>query len=96
MSRWRNCGCAYCRTRGLMWPAILITLGVLFFIQQYGNWDYTLDRTWPIILIVIGVVKLISDTASTEGHVDPRTQWQTPPTQQAPPPPPPSAPPPIR
>lgn len=93
MSRWRNCGCAYCRTRGLMGPAILITIGVLFFIGQY-TWQYGFDRTWPIILIVIGAVKLLSDTASSEGHVDPRTQWQ-PPTQQPPiqPPPPPSAPP---
>ncbi len=97
MSRWRNCGCAYCRTRGLMGPAILITIGVLFFIGQY-SWQYSFDRMWPVILIVIGGVKLISDMASTEGHIDPRTQWQTPPTQQAPPPPPPppSSPPPIR
>ncbi|MFZ0640667.1 MAG: DUF5668 domain-containing protein [Candidatus Acidiferrales bacterium] len=96
MSRWRNCGCAYCRTRGLMGPAILITVGVLFFIGQY-SWQYSFDRMWPVILIVIGAVKLISDTASTEGHVDPSSQWQTPPTQQVPPPPPPpSSPPPIR
>lgn len=94
MSRWRNCGCAYCRTRGLMGPAVLITVGVLFFIGQY-SWQFGFDRTWPILVIVIGAVKLLSDTASTEGHVDPRTQWQQtpPPTQQ--PPAPPSAPPPL-
>lgn len=95
MARWRNCGCAYCRTRGLMGPAILITIGVLFFIGQY-SWNYDFGRTWPVILIVIGVVKLIGDTASTEGHVDARTAWQTqPPPGQQPPivPPPPSAPP---
>jgi hypothetical protein len=96
MSRWRNCGCAYCRTRGLIGPAIIITVGVLFFIGQY-SWQYSFDRTFPIIIIVWGVLKLISDSASTQGHVDPRTQWQTPPTQQPPivPPPPPSAPPPL-
>lgn len=92
MSRWRNCGCGYCRTRGLMGPAILITIGVLFFIGQY-SWRYSFADTWPIILIVVGVVKLISDTASTEGHVDARTAWQTQPPQQ--PPAPPSAPPPV-
>lgn len=92
MSRWRNCGCGYCRTRGLMGPAILITIGVLFFIGQY-SWQYSFDRTFPIILIVIGVVKLISDTASTEGHIDARTAYQAPPSQQVPPPPPPTAPP---
>lgn len=96
MSRWRNCGCAHCRTRGLMGPAILITIGVLFFVGQY-SWQYSFDRTFPIIIIVIGVVKLISDTASTEGHVDARTAWQTPPGEQPHivPPPPPSAPPPL-
>lgn len=92
MSRWRNCGCGYCRTRGLMGPAILITIGVLFFIGQYSDWRYTFDRTWPVILIVIGVVKLLSDTVSAEGHIDPNTAWQNPPTSQAPPPPPPQPP----
>lgn len=94
MARWRNCGCAYCRTRGLMGPAVLITIGVLFFIGQY-TWQFGFDRTWPILIIVIGAVKLLSDTASTEGHIDPRTQWQqtSPPTQQ--PPTPPTAPPPV-
>lgn len=92
MARWRNCGCMRCRTHGLMGPAILITIGVLFFIGQI-SWNYDFGRTWPVILIVIGIVKLLSDTASTEGHVLP---WQTPP---APPqsgsqvPPPPAAPP---
>lgn len=89
MSRWRNCGCAYCRTRGLLGPAIIITVGVLFFIGQY-SWQFGFDRTWPIVVIVWGAVKLLSDTASTEGHIDPRTQWQQtpPPTQQPPAPPP--------
>ncbi len=91
MARWRNCGCARCRAHGLMGPAILITVGLLFFIGQI-SWDYSFDRTWPVILIVIGVVKLLSDTVSTEGHVDP---WQTPQTPQPPgsqAPPPPAAP----
>ncbi|MHB8487075.1 MAG: LiaI-LiaF-like domain-containing protein [Candidatus Acidiferrales bacterium] len=79
-----------CRTRGLMGPVILITIGVLFFIGQY-NWHYSFERLWPVILIVIGVVKVFSETASTEGHVD-RSGWQTPPSGS--PPPPPNVPPP--
>jgi hypothetical protein len=75
---WRNCNCTRCRMRGLMGPAILITLGILFFIGQY-NWHYSFERLWPIILIVIGVVKVLSETASTEGHVDARG-WQNPST----------------
>ena len=90
MSAWRNCSCMRCRTRGLMGPVILITIGVLFFIGQY-NWHYSFERLWPIILIVIGVVKVLSETASTEGHVDP-SGWQTPPSGS--PPPPPNVPPP--
>ncbi|HEV2315337.1 MAG TPA: DUF5668 domain-containing protein [Candidatus Acidoferrales bacterium] len=79
-----------CRTRGLMGPVILITIGVLFFIGQY-NWHYSFERLWPVILIVIGVVKVLSETASTEGHVDP-SGWQNPPSGS--PPPPPNVPPP--
>jgi hypothetical protein len=86
---WRTCNCAHCRVRGLMGPAILITIGVLFFVGQY-NWDYSFERLWPVLLIVIGVVQLLSATASTEGHVDPRATWQNPPQ---PPPMPPQAPP---
>ncbi|HEV2289951.1 MAG TPA: DUF5668 domain-containing protein [Candidatus Acidoferrales bacterium] len=77
MAYWRTCNCARCRIRGLMGPAILITIGVIFFIGQY-NWDYSFERLWPVILIVIGVVRLLSDTASMEGHVD-RMGWQVPP-----------------
>ncbi|HEV2222470.1 MAG TPA: DUF5668 domain-containing protein [Candidatus Acidoferrales bacterium] len=79
-----------CRTRGLMGPVILITIGVLFFIGQY-NWHYSFERLWPIILIVIGVVKILSETASTEGHVN-QSGWQAPPSGS--PPPPPNVPPP--
>ncbi|HVB35850.1 MAG TPA: DUF5668 domain-containing protein [Candidatus Acidoferrales bacterium] len=83
-----------CRTRGLMGPVILITIGILFFVGQY-NWHYSFERLWPVILIVIGVVKVLSETASTEGHVD-RSGWQTPPPGSPPPPsnvPPPPPPP---
>lgn len=87
MARWRNCGCARCSAHGLMGPAILITIGVLFFIGQI-SWNYDFGRTWPVILIVIGIVKLLSDTASTEGHVNPWDRQPAPPQGgQAPPPP---------
>ncbi|HKV27655.1 MAG TPA: DUF5668 domain-containing protein [Candidatus Acidoferrales bacterium] len=101
MAHWRNCNCSRCRMRGLMGPAILITVGILFFVGQY-NWHYSFERLWPIILIVIGVVKVLSETASTEGHVDP-SGWQNPATvpPNVPPPassnfPPQNPPPPIQ
>lgn len=86
MSYWRSCNCNRCRMRGLMGPAVLITIGVIFFIGQY-HWQYSFHRLWPVILIVVGVVKLLSETASAEGHVD-RSAWQAPPQNPPQPPPP--------
>ena len=92
----RSCPCARCRAQGLMGPAVLVTLGVLFLLQSYHIVSF--DRSFPVLLLVIGCVLLISRTGSTEGHIEP--QWMTgvapppAPTQQqwtggvTPPPPP--------
>lgn len=37
-------------------PILLITIGVLFAVQEAGYLDFS--RTWPLILIVIGLIKL--------------------------------------
>lgn len=37
-------------------PILLITIGLLFALQQSGMISFT--RTWPLILIVVGVMKL--------------------------------------
>ncbi len=63
----KYCPCARCRSRGLMGPAILITIGVLFLIPQFVH-RLDFGDLWPIILIVIGAVKLFEYGASTEGH----------------------------
>lgn len=63
----KYCPCTRCRSRGLMGPAILITLGVLFLIPQFMH-RLDFGDLWPIILIVIGAVKLFEYGASTEGH----------------------------
>ena len=63
------CQCQQCRTRRLMAPAILITLGVLFLLDSVSRIGF--GRTWPAILLVIGVVKLMQSNASTGGHVGP-------------------------
>jgi Domain of unknown function (DUF5668) len=70
-----RCTCARCRLRGLMGPAILITVGVLFLIAEYSS-RYSFMDLWPILLIVIGIIKLIEATASSEGHItsEPRPQ----------------------
>src|ERR1700755_2371997 len=66
------CSCARCQAHGYMGPAMLITLGVLFLLDQMGrgNW-MEFHFTWPAILIVIGVIKLLEHGASMNGHVAP-------------------------
>jgi hypothetical protein len=63
------CRCERCRTRKLMGPSILVTLGVLFLLDSAGRMEF--HRTWPAILLVIGVVKLMQSNASAEGHFGP-------------------------
>jgi hypothetical protein len=65
------CPCDRCRTRKLMGPAMLVTIGVLFLLENVGSGNLHFGRTWPAILLVIGVVKLVQSNASSEGHVGP-------------------------
>ena len=90
-----GCQCARCRTRRIMGPAMLMTIGFLFLL------DHTLHvanfgRTWPVILLVIGAVKLAQGNASVEGHIplskvlENLAGRSTSPTPPVPPPPPPA------
>ena len=63
------CRCERCRTRKVMGPAILVTLGVLFLLDNTGRMEF--HKTWPAILLVIGVVKLMQSNASADGHIGP-------------------------
>jgi hypothetical protein len=60
----KACECVRCRMRGLMGPAVLITLGIVFL---SGRPHYLPAA----LLIVIGVVLLLQSNAPTEGHVQP-------------------------
>jgi len=100
-----HCSCGRCRAHGFMGPAVLITLGVLFLLDQVGRiyWLH-FDNTWPALLIVIGLVMFLQHNASAAGHV-PRQYGAGPPAWQSqdqrygapqyPPPPPPVTPPPA-
>jgi hypothetical protein len=66
MANGTTCTCKRCSRRGLMGPVVLITIGVLFLLQQMHVASF--NRLWPVILLAIGVVKLLQETASTEGH----------------------------
>jgi hypothetical protein len=60
-----------------MAPAILVTLGILFLLEEFGSWRLGFDHTWPLILIVIGGVILAKRNASMSGHIDPAQEYVT-------------------
>ncbi len=64
-----RCACQRCTIRGLMGPAIIITVGVLFLLHEMRGGYFDFDRTYPVILIVIGAISLAGAFASTKGHV---------------------------
>jgi hypothetical protein len=57
-----------------MGAAILITLGVIFLLENYFH--ISAHRTFPILFLVIGGMLLVSRSGSTEGHVNP--SWYNP------------------
>jgi LiaI-LiaF-like transmembrane region len=62
-----RCGCPRCRLRGLMGPTVLVTLGILFLLDNLHVMAF--DRSWAILLIVIGIVMVLQRTSSAEGHI---------------------------
>jgi hypothetical protein len=64
-----------------MGAAVLITLGVLFLLDELTKLSF--DQSFPALLIVIGVILYLGRSASTEGHVQPFQMGSS-----APPPPP--------
>jgi TM2 domain-containing membrane protein YozV len=62
-----TCQCERCKTRCIMWPAIMVTLGVLFLVDNLHGPSF--ERTWPLLLLVIGGVKLLQSNASEAGHI---------------------------
>src|SRR3979490_2393105 len=65
MANGTKCACQRCSRRGLMGPVVLITIGVLFLLQQMHVASF--NHLWPVILVAIGGVKLTQETASMEG-----------------------------
>src|SRR5271167_3523326 len=45
------CQCARCRTRRIMGPTIVVTIGVLFLLENLHVGDLGFHRTWPVILL---------------------------------------------
>jgi hypothetical protein len=80
-----TCSCDRCKMRCIMWPALMVTLGVLFLMDNLQGPGF--ERTWPLILLVIGAVKLLQSNASDAGHIG--GPPVLPPAGTAPPPEPP-------
>jgi Domain of unknown function (DUF5668) len=67
-----------------MGPVVLITLGVLFLLDQitHARWlDFS--STWPAFLIVVGLILFLEHNASPAGHV-PRSFGAGPPAYRSP------------
>ncbi|HET9182189.1 MAG TPA: hypothetical protein VFP59_08665 [Candidatus Angelobacter sp.] len=77
-----RCSCARCRAHALTGAAFLITLGVLFLLDQ--NWIISFDKSWPILLLVMGGMIFLSRSASTENHIE--RYYRAPAPMNAPPP----------
>lgn len=64
-----KCSCPRCTIRSLMGPAIVITIGVLFLLQEMRGGSFDFGNTYPVILIVVGAVSLASALAPLDGHI---------------------------
>jgi hypothetical protein len=80
-----KCHCQSCTIRGLVGPAVVITVGVLWLLHEAHGGRFYFGSTWPVILIVIGLLHLASSMASHEGHVSPARPLGPPPAPPAPP-----------
>jgi LiaI-LiaF-like transmembrane region len=90
MSENPRCRCPRCTIRALVGPAVIVTVGVLFLLQQMRGGYFDFGNTYPVILVVIGAILLASSLAPMDGHINPSAQPANPPV--APPPAAPGAP----
>ena len=70
-----------------MGGVVLITLGIIFLLNEFHVRDLNFGNLMPLLLIAIGVVLMLKRTASTEGHVQPPNgpPFPMPPMPSAPP-----------
>jgi hypothetical protein len=83
-----RCRCPRCTIRALVGPAVIVTVGVLFLLQQMRGGYFDFGNTYPVILVVIGALLLASSLAPMDGHIN----TNAPSVQPVNPPSPPAAP----
>jgi hypothetical protein len=71
--------------RAIRGPVILITLGVLFALNNFTRFGFS--ETWPVLLIVLGLLSLLGR------QTNPPPPYSSPPGVYTPPPAPPGEPP---
>lgn len=87
MSNHVHCNCQRCTIRGLRGPIIIVTVGILFLLQEMRGGFFDFSNTYPVIIIVIGLLSLACAVVPTEGHVSsvPPVPPGAPPASGAPP-----------
>jgi len=73
-------GSGHSMVRAIRGPVTLITVGVLFALNNFTQ--YTFDKTWPVLLIVFGLLSLL------RRGMEPVPAEPAPPPYNYPPPPP--------
>src|SRR3989441_12246196 len=64
-----RCTCRRCTIRGLMGPAVIITVGVLFLFDQMRGGYFSFGNRYPVILMVIGAISLAAAAGPAYGYV---------------------------
>ena len=70
MSDQIRCRCPRCTIRALVGPALIVTIGILFLLQQMRGGAFDFGNTYPVILVVMGAILLASALAPMDGHVN--------------------------
>ena len=76
-------GNSYQVIRAIRGPITLITLGILFALQNFTRFGF--DQTWPVLLIVFGLLSLMQRGAAPPPPPRPPQMPPMPPTPPTPP-----------
>ena len=64
------------RNRGIVGPVAMITVGVLFMLDEFTRYEF--HRTWPVLLIAIGIAIALQRMQPAVPEAYPATQSPAP------------------